>query len=124
VHKNLAPNEKPPAKYAQVQDPGVSFEGRILKFEAPRLISYTFGSDDSEVTIELTPQGKDVLFVVTHRVRGADEEKELTNYASGWHIHLDHLVAQVTGTPRPGFWSLHEKLIAEYEVRRAAELKR
>jgi uncharacterized protein YndB with AHSA1/START domain len=101
VHKNLAPHEKPPAKYEQVQDPGVSFEGRILKFEAPRLISYTFGSDDSEVTIE----------------------KELTNYASGWHIHLDHLVAQLTNTPRPGFWSLHDTLIAEYEKRRAAELQ-
>jgi uncharacterized protein YndB with AHSA1/START domain len=37
VHKNIAPNEKPPAKYAQVQDPGVTFEGRVLKCEAPRL---------------------------------------------------------------------------------------
>jgi uncharacterized protein YndB with AHSA1/START domain len=123
VHKNLAPDEKPPAKYAQVQDPGVSFDGRVLKCEAPRLLAYTFGSDDSEVTIELTPQGKDVLLVLTHRARGAEEEKELTNYASGWHIHLNHLVAQLTNTPQPGFWSMHDKLLAEYETRRAAELK-
>jgi len=75
VHKTLAPGEKPPAKYAQVQDPGVSFDGRMLKCEAPRLLAYTFGSDDSEVTIELTPQGKDVLLVLTHRTRGAEEEK-------------------------------------------------
>ena len=124
VHKNLAPDEKPPAKYAQVQDPGVSFEGRVLQCEAPRLLAYTFGSDDSEVTIELTPQGNDVLLVLTHRVRGAEEEGELTNYASGWHIHLNHLVAQLTNTPRPGFWSLHDTLVGEYEKRRAAELRR
>jgi uncharacterized protein YndB with AHSA1/START domain len=124
VHKNLAPDEKPPAKYANVQDPGVSFDGRVLKCEAPRLLAYTFGSDDSEVTIELTPQGKDVVLVLTHRVRGAEEEKELTNYASGWHIHLDHLAAQLAGTPRPGFWSLHARLLGEYEKRRATELRR
>ncbi|WP_414664823.1 SRPBCC family protein [Horticoccus sp. 23ND18S-11] len=124
VHKNIAPGEKPPAKYAQVQDPGVSFEGRVLKCEPPRLLVYTFGSDDSEVTFELTPKGKDVVLVLTHRTRGAEEERELTNYASGWHIHLDHLVAQLTGSPRPGFWSLHTKLVSEYEKLRAAQLKR
>jgi hypothetical protein len=75
------------------------------------------------VTIELTPQGNEVVLVLTHRVRGSEEQKELTNYASGWHIHLNHLVAQLAGTPRPGFWSLHDKLIGEYEKRRAAELK-
>ena len=124
VHKNIAPNETPPAKYAQVQDPGVSFEGRVLKCEPPRLLVYTFGSDDSEVTFELTPQGKDVVLVLTHRTRGAEEENELTNYASGWHIHLDHLVAQLTGAPRPGFWSRHTQLVSEYEQRREAEVKR
>ena len=124
VHKNIAPGEQPPAKYAQVQDPGVSFEGRVLKCEPPRLLAYTFGGDDSEVTIELTPQGSRVLLVLTHRVRGAEEENELTNYASGWHIHLDHLVAQLSGTPRPAFWSVHSRLVGEYEELRAAELKR
>jgi len=78
VHKNLAPKETPPAKYAQVQDPGVTFEGRVLRCEPPRLLAYTFGSDDSEVTFELTPQGKQVLLVLTHRTRGAEEQAELT----------------------------------------------
>ena len=124
VHKNLAPDEKPPAKYANVHDPGVTFDGRVLKCEPPRLLAYTFGSDDSEVTIELMPQGDKVVLVLTHRVRGAEEEKELTNYASGWHIHLDHLMAQLAGTQRPGFWSLHDRLLGEYEKRRATELRR
>ncbi|HTO02646.1 MAG TPA: SRPBCC family protein [Opitutus sp.] len=123
VHKNLAPNETPPAKYAEVQDPGVTFEGRVLRCDPPRLLAYTFGSDDSEVTFELTPQGKDVLLVLTHRVRGAEEESELTNYASGWHLHLSHLLSQLEGTPRPAFWPEHKRLVAEYEKLRAADRK-
>jgi uncharacterized protein YndB with AHSA1/START domain len=115
VHKNLAPDETPPAKFAHVQDPGVTFEGRVLRCEPPRLLVYTFGSDDSEVTFELTPQGKQVLLVLTHRVRGDEERAELTNYAAGWHTHLALLVAQLEGTPRPKFWATHAKLAADYE---------
>lgn len=120
VHKNLAPDEKPPAKYAHVQDPGVTFEGRVLRCEPPRLLVYTFGSDDSEVTFELSPQGNQVLLVLTHRTRGAEEQAELTNYASGWHTHLALLVAELEGTPRPKFWAMHAKHLAEYEKSRSA----
>src|SRR5688500_1915221 len=98
VHKNLAPDETPPAKYAQVQDPGVTFEGRVLRCEPPRLLVFTFGSDDSEVTFELTPQGKQVQLVLTHRTRGAEEQAELTNYSTGWHTHLAFLLAELEGT--------------------------
>lgn len=118
VHKNLAPDETPPAKYAQVQDPGVTFEGRVLRCEPPRLLVYTFGSEDSDVTFELTPQGKQVLLVLTHRTRGAEEQAELSNYGAGWHTHLAHLVAQLEGTPRPPFWAMHAKLLPDYEKAR------
>lgn len=114
-HKNIAPNETPPAKYAQVQDPGVSFEGRVLKCEPPRLLVYTFGSDDSEVTFELTAQGKSVQLVLTHRTRGAEEQAELCNYAAGWHSHLALLLSVLEDTPRPGFWSRHATLEAAYK---------
>ncbi|HUR57384.1 MAG TPA: SRPBCC family protein [Opitutaceae bacterium] len=120
VHKNLSPGETPPARFAQVQDPGVTFEGRVLRCEPPRLLVYTFGSDDSEVTFELTPQGKQVQLVLTHRTRGAEEEGELTNYASGWHTHLALLLAHLAGTPAPKFWATHKRLVAEYEKLRAA----
>ena len=121
VHKNLAPDETPPAKYAHVQDPGVTFEGRVLQCEPPRLLVFTFGSDDSEVTFELTPQGKQVLLVLTHPTRGAEERAELTGYASGWHAHLALLLAQLEGTPPPKFWALHARLVAEYEKLRASQ---
>lgn len=123
-HKHLAPHETPPAKYAQVQDPGVSFEGKVLQCEPPRLLVFTFGSDDSEVTFELTPQGKSVQLVVTHRTRGAEEQAELPNYASGWHIHLSHLLAILEETPRPGFWTVHARLEAEYRQIHTGLLKR
>jgi len=122
-HKNLAPNETPPAKYVQVQDPGVSFEGRVLKCEPPRLLVYTFGSDDSEVTFELTAQGKSVQLVLTHRTRGAEEQAEICNYAGGWHSHLALLLSVLEDTPRPGFWSRHAKLEAEYKQLYAAATK-
>jgi uncharacterized protein YndB with AHSA1/START domain len=120
VHKKLAPGETPPAKYAQVQDPGVTFEGRVLRCEPPRLLVYTFGSDDSEVTFELTPQGRQVQLVLTHRTRGAEEQAELTNYSAGWHTHLAFLQAELEGTARPKLWAMHAKLTAEYEKLRAA----
>jgi uncharacterized protein YndB with AHSA1/START domain len=115
VHKNLAPDEKPPAQFAQVQDPGVTFEGRVLRCEPPKLLVFTFGGDDSEVTFELTPQGKQVQLLLTHRTRGAEEEGELTNYASGWHTHLSLLIALLEGAPRPPFWATHARLKPEYD---------
>lgn len=113
-HKNLAPGETPPAKYAQVQDPGVTFEGRVLKCEPPRLLVYTFGSDDSVVTFELTPHGNQVQLVLTHRTEGPEERAELTNYASGWHTHLAYLIAVLEGRTLTSFWATHAKHEAAY----------
>ncbi|MCD6051425.1 MAG: ATPase, partial [Verrucomicrobia bacterium] len=76
---------------------------------------YTFGSEDSVVTFELTSQGKQVLLVLTHRTEGAEERAELSNYGSGWHTHFALLVAELEGTPRPPFWATHAKLKPEYE---------
>lgn len=122
-HKNLAPDETPPERYAQVQDPGVTFEGRVLRCEPPRLFTFTFGGDDSVVTFELTPQGKQVLLVVTHRATGPDLA-EVGSFASGWHIHFAHLLAILEGAPRPPFWALHARLEQDYVQRHAREAAR
>ena len=114
-HKNLSPNEAPPAKYAHVQDPGVTFEGRVLRCEPPRLLEFTFGDDDSIVTFELTPEGDRVRLVLTHRSRGADVPEQ-PNYASGWHIHTALLIAELEGRPRPAFWAEHARLLPKYEA--------
>jgi uncharacterized protein YndB with AHSA1/START domain len=121
-HKDLAPDETPPPDYAQVHDPGITFEGRVLKCESPRLLSFTFGSRQSVVTFELTPQGKQVVLVLTHRTRGP-EQQQLSDYASGWHTHLTQLVAQLEKRPRPPFWGSLPQLKARYHriVRSAAK---
>jgi uncharacterized protein YndB with AHSA1/START domain len=108
-HKNLAPDETPPAEYAKVQDPGVTFEGRVLRCEAPRLLEFTFGGEDSVVTFDLKPEGEKVRLVVTHRASG-DDRKDVGSFASGWHIHFGMLIALLENAPRPPFWSQHAKL--------------
>lgn len=108
-HKNLAPGETPPAEYAKVQDPGVTFEGRMLRCEPPRLFEFTFGGDDSVVTIELETEGDKVRLLLVHRASGEDL-KEVGNFASGWHIHVAHLIALLEDAPRPPFWSEHFRL--------------
>ena len=115
LHKNLSPGETPPAEFAEVQCRGVNFEGRVVRYEPPRVLAYTFGNDDSVVTFELTTQGKQVLLVLTHRARGAEEQAEIGKYGAGWHTHLALLVAELEGTPRPLFWATHLKLRPIYE---------
>ena len=119
-HSNLAPGETPPEDHKQFHAPGHSMEGIVTRWEPPRVLAYTFGSTaESEVTFELTPQGKSVLLVLTHRARAGDLPY-LTDFASGWHTHLTHLIAQLEGAPRPPFWPLHARLKSEYSRLRAS----
>ncbi|MBI2516535.1 MAG: SRPBCC family protein [Opitutae bacterium] len=113
-HAKISPGETPPPEYAQAHDPGVTFEGRVLRCEPPRVLAYTFGGDDSEVTFELTPQGRQVLLVLTHRATGEDL-KDLSNFAGGWHTHFAILIALLEGTTPPKFWATHARLRAHYE---------
>ncbi|PTY05160.1 ATPase [Opitutaceae bacterium EW11] len=117
-HANIAPNETPPPEYAHVQDPGSTMDGRVLRCEPPRLLSYTF-SEDSDVTFELSNEGDQVLLVLTHRSRGADLP-DIHEYGSGWHTHLAILIALLEGTTPPAFWGTHSRLKAEYEKLRPA----
>ncbi len=113
-HKNLAPDEKPPEDHQKHHDPGHSMEGTVTRCEPPRVLAYTFGSTgESEVTFELTSQGKDVLLVLTHRSRGGDVQ-HMDGFGAGWHTHLAHLEALLEGAPRPPFWPLHARLTEEY----------
>jgi uncharacterized protein YndB with AHSA1/START domain len=118
LHKNIAPGETPPDDHKQVQDPGMKMAATVLRWEPPHVLSYTF-DDESDVTFELTPQGKQVQLVLTHRSRGTDLPF-LSGYASGWHTHLAQLVALLEGAPRPPFWPMHARLKAEYQSRREA----
>lgn len=117
-HANLAPDEVPPPERKEMHENGFKMPGTVLRWEPPRVLSYSF-DEHSEVTFELTPQGKNVLLVLTHRSRG-DELPFLTGYASGWHVHVSLLLALLEETPLPPFWATHARLKLEYEKARAA----
>lgn len=122
-HKNLAPDEIPPDEHKEHHDSGHNMDGIVTRCEPPRVLAYTFGSTgDSEATFELTPQGKDVLLVLTHRARGEDIPY-MAGFGAGWHTHFAHLAALLEGAPRPPFWSMHVKLRKEYEKLRVAAQK-
>ncbi len=121
-HINLAPDETPPEQYKQHHYDGSAMDAVITRWEPPRVLGFTFGGGgESDVTFELTTQGENVLLVVTHRGRGGDLPY-MAEFASGWHTHLAHLIAQLQGTPVPPFWAWHTRLKAEYEQLRAAAM--
>lgn len=117
-HKKLSPNETPPEKMKHVQDPGFAMPGTVLRWEPPHVLSYTF-DEDSDVTFELKPEGRNVVLVLTHRSRGEDLPF-LSGYASGWHTHFALLTALLEGTPPPPFWATHARLKEDYEKAYAA----
>jgi len=117
-NNELTPHaETPPEKYAHRADQS-SIHGRITRCEPPRLLSYTWdeGSGaDSEVTFELSPQGQDVLLVLTHR--RLPDRTTMVGVASGWHTHLGILVDRLHDREPGPFWSTYTRLEAEYEAR-------
>jgi len=119
-HSCIAPGEAPPEEFKKVHASGKVFECTITRCEAPRLLAFTFGSDgESEAIFELTPQGKDVLLVLTHRSTGGDIPY-LHEFAAGWHTHVAQLIAQLEGVEPPPFWAMLVTLKPEYEKARIA----
>ena len=115
-HKNLAPNETPPPAYEKHHEPGTTMDGVVTRCDPPHTLAFTFGSDgESEAIFELTPQGKNVLMVLTHRAREGDVPY-MPEFGSGWHSHLALLIAVLEGSPLPPFWSLHTRLKVEYDA--------
>jgi uncharacterized protein YndB with AHSA1/START domain len=90
-------------------------ESQITEIDPPRKIAFTWkGSGD--VSFELEPKGKDVLLTVTHR--RLPDRGTMLMVGPGWHMHLDVLVAQVSGRQDPEpFWDGWLRLKAEYEKR-------
>ena len=115
MHATLSPQpEKVPEQYRGMER-GHRMQGRITRIDEPRLLSYSWGESagESEVTFELTPQGKDVLFVITHRKLPSRDE--MLNTAGGWHTHVGILIDRLNGRTPPGFWTRFTQLRAQYE---------
>jgi uncharacterized protein YndB with AHSA1/START domain len=114
-HADLSAEKTPPERFKS-KDGGQILECRILACDPPRLLSYTWGTDWGDVTFELTPQGKNVLLVVTHSRLGT---KGMVTVAAGWHAHLGILAERLDGREPTGFWTAYLRLEAEYEKRLA-----
>jgi uncharacterized protein YndB with AHSA1/START domain len=106
------PNEKPlPAKYKEAGKG--QFEGVITRLEPPRLLAHTWlwKGEETEVTYELAPRGKQVLLTIVHRKLA----KPLVGAVmGGWDVHTGILEDLLNGVePRP-FWATHDRLEPEY----------
>lgn len=112
-HADLAPDETPPEKYKEVHEKGMTMMGTVLRWDPPHVLSYTF-DENSDVTFELSTQGSQVQLVLTHRSRG-DDLPYFAGYASGWHTHVDILIALLEAIPPPPFWATHAQVKADYE---------
>lgn len=104
-----------PEKYAGAE--GFKLQGQITACEPPHLLSYLWNmgsSEVSEVCFELAPKNDKVLLTVTH-VRLVSRN-EMISVASGWHTHLDILIAHLQEHTPVSFWSRHTQLEGEYEA--------
>jgi uncharacterized protein YndB with AHSA1/START domain len=89
-------------------------QSRITEIDPPRKLAFTWdGSGD--VSFELAPKGKGVLLTVTHRHVAA--RATLLRVSAGWHMHLDLLVARMTGEKAAPFWDGWSRLQREYDRR-------
>jgi uncharacterized protein YndB with AHSA1/START domain len=114
-HADLSAEKTAPERFKS-KDAGQTLECRILACDPPRLLSYTWGREWGEVVFELTPRGKNVLLVVTHRRL---DPKGMASVAAGWHTHLGILADRLDGREPAGFWTAYLRLEAEYERRLA-----
>ena len=116
-HAELSAEKTPPEKHRK-HAAGHTFAVRISACEPPRVLAYTWGDEsgkDGEVTFELTPRGKDVMLVITHR--RLPNRDEMRGVSGGWHAHVDILEDVLRGREPRGFWSNHTRVAAEYEKR-------
>jgi uncharacterized protein YndB with AHSA1/START domain len=121
-HADLSVHQAPiPDRYRKIEN-GHRSRQRVVRYEPPRLLSFTFGDppdESSEVTFELTPQGEKIFLVLTHR-RLANK-KMMEGVAGGWHSHLSVLVERLNGREPRAFWTIHEEIDGVYEKRFASE---
>jgi uncharacterized protein YndB with AHSA1/START domain len=112
-NNNLSADKDTPERFKSKECPKI--EGKVTRYEPPRLLAFTWGQEFGEVTFELTPKGKDVLFVVTHR--GLPTRNGMVLVSSGWDAHTG-VLADILGEqePRP-FWKTFLSLEQEYEKR-------
>ena len=108
-------SEPTPEKYRGMP---MSFTGKVLRIDAPRLIEFTWTESDgipTEVTFELAERGDQVALTITHRRIASSAE--LLDISGGWDVHAGILEDVLSGNTPRGFWSTHARLEKEYARR-------
>lgn len=122
LHRDFAAGEEIPEQYKNMEK-GHSMDARVTRCEPPHVLAFTWGKRAdalSEVVIELSERGDEVVLVLTHA--RLPDQKDLLGVSGGWHTHLDVLVEIVNGRRSPGFWTKLTRLNAEYPERITAAL--
>ncbi|HVK80277.1 MAG TPA: SRPBCC family protein [Verrucomicrobiae bacterium] len=117
AHRNIT-NEKPPARWAQMESGEFPMTGHVLAFDPPRLLAITWGDGEehvSEVRFEFTAIGKETHLKLTHTK--IDTEVSLRDFAGGWTAHLETLATVLTGQPANHFWADVVAAHEAYEMR-------
>jgi len=86
----------------------------ITELDPPRRLSFTW-DNGGDVTFELEPRDHKVLITVIHR--RLPDRGTMLMVGAGWHIHLDVLVARVSGTESEPFWDGWSRLKQDYDRR-------
>ena len=89
-------------------------KSQIVEADPPRKLVFTWGNS-GDVSFELEPKGERVLLTVIHR--RLPDRKVMLMVGAGWHMHLDVLVARVSGTAVEPFWDGWVRLKADYDKR-------
>lgn len=114
-HNKLSSDHKVPDKHKGVEHS--RYEGKITRLEPNRVLAYrwTMFGQDTEVTFEIAPRGKDVLLTITHTGLSAPDVQ--ARIMGGWDVHTGILADVLNGVePRP-FWTTHARLEKEYAAR-------
>jgi uncharacterized protein YndB with AHSA1/START domain len=87
---------------------------RLLAFEPPHKLAFTFGGA-GEVLFELAEAGADVRLTLIHS--RVPDRGTLLKVGAGWHMHLDVLAARLADRRPEPFWDGWERLKTEYDRR-------
>lgn len=88
----------------------------VVAIDPPHLLTIAWGG--GSVTFELEEKDGRTRLTLTHR--GLTDPGARIMIASGWHMHLDILRADIAGEKPGSFWSGWRRLRAEYADRLSA----
>lgn len=112
-HHSELSEDPAPAEYRKYE--GHINRGKVIRFEPPYVLSYTWPdgeNEHSEVTFELAAVGSDTKLVITHARLASTNS--MVSVATGWHTHLAALIAHLEGRQAKDFWADHTRLEPAY----------